>query len=203
MDRELLLELGLEEIPASWLPALTTQLGTVLEAKLKEARLMTDEPIETFSTPRRLTVRSAKISERQTDLEELLTGPPVSAAFGADGQLTPAGAGFVKKQGATEAQIERVKTPKGEYIGIRKHQRGKAAVDVLPDVLTGVLRGMSFPKQMRWDALLDDGKGELPFGRPIRWILYLFGGRVVPFTIGRSPLAAGSRVQEISSGSNT
>ena len=203
MDRELLLEIGMEEIPASWLPGLTTQLGTVLEAKLKEARLSTDEPIETFSTPRRLTVRSAKISERQTDLEELVTGPPVSAAFGADGALTPAGAGFVKKQNATEDQIERVKTPKGEYIGIRKHQRGKAAVDVLPEVLNNVLRGMSFPKQMRWDAMLADGKGELPFGRPIRWILYLFGGRVVPFTIGRSPLASGPRVQDISTGSST
>ena len=203
MDRELLLELGLEELPASWLPGLTTQIGTVLEAQLKAARLTTDDPIETFSTPRRLTVRAAHISERQTDLEELLTGPPVSAAFGADGKLTPAGAGFVKKQGATEDQIERVKTPKGEYIGFRKHQRGKAAVDVLPEVLTGVLRGLSFPKQMRWDALLNDGKGELPFGRPIRWILYLYGGRVVPFTISRSPLASGSRVQEINSGANT
>jgi glycyl-tRNA synthetase beta chain len=203
MDRELLLEIGLEEIPASWLPGLTTQLGTVLEAKLKEARLSTDEPIETFSTPRRLTVRSARIAERQTDLEELVTGPPVSAAFGADGALTPAGAGFVKKQNAAESQIERVKTPKGEYIAVRKHQRGKAAVDVLPEVLTNVLRGMSFPKQMRWDAILDDGKGDLPFGRPIRWILYLFGGRVVPFAIGRSPLAAGPRVQEISSGAST
>ena len=203
MDRELLLEIGTEEIPASWLPGLTAQLGTVLEAKLKEARLSTDEPIETFSTPRRLTVRSARISERQTDLEELVTGPPVSAAFAADGSLTPAGAGFVKKQNATGDQIERVKTPKGEYIAVRKHQRGKAAVDVLPEVLTNVLRGMSFPKQMRWDAILDDGKGDLPFGRPIRWILYLFGGRVVPFAIGRSPLAAGSRVQEISSGAST
>jgi glycyl-tRNA synthetase beta chain len=203
MDRELLLEIGTEEIPASWLPGLTTQLGQVLEAKLKEARLSSDEPIETFSTPRRLTVRSAKISERQTDLEELVTGPPVSAAFAADGSLTPAGAGFVKKQGATEDQIERVKTPKGEYIGIRKHQRGKTTVDVLPGVLAGVLRGMSFPKQMRWDALLDDGKGELPFGRPIRWILYLYGGRVVPFAIARSPLASSSRVQEIYAGANT
>ncbi|HUQ88100.1 MAG TPA: glycine--tRNA ligase subunit beta [Vicinamibacterales bacterium] len=203
MDREILLEIGTEEIPASWLPGLTTQLGTVLEAKLKEARLTTDEPIETFSTPRRLTVYSAKISERQTDLEELVTGPPVSAAFAADGALTPAGAGFVKKQNATEDQIERVKTPKGEYIGVRKHQRGKTTVDVLPEVLTNVLRGMSFPKQMRWDALLEDGKGELPFGRPIRWILYLYGGRVVPFTIGRSPLASSSRVQEINSGAST
>jgi glycyl-tRNA synthetase beta chain len=197
MDRELLLEIGMEEIPASWLPGLTAQLGTVLEARLKDARLSTDEPIETFSTPRRLTVRSARISERQTDLEELVTGPPVAAAFDRDGRLTPAGAGFVKKQNASDDQIERVTTPKGEYIGVRRHQRGRAAVDVLPEVLAVVLRGMSFPKQMRWDAMLDDGKGELPFGRPIRWILYLFGGRVVPFTIARSPLAAGSRVQEI------
>jgi len=203
MERELLLEIGMEEIPASWLPGLTAQLGTVLEAKLKEARLSTDEPIETFSTPRRLTVRSAKISERQTDLEELVTGPPVSAAFGPDGTLTAAGAGFVKKQNATEDQIERVKTPKGEYIAVRKHQRGRTTVDVLPEVLTNVLRGMSFPKPMRWDAMLDDGKGELPFGRPIRWILYLYGGRVVPFTIGRSPLAASPRVQEINSGAST
>lgn len=203
MDRELLLEIGTEEIPASWLPGLTTQLGHVLEAKLKEARLTADEPIETFSTPRRLTVRSARIAERQTDLEELVTGPPVSSAFAADGTLTPAGAGFVKKQGATHDQIERVTTPRGEYIAVRKHQRGKTTVDVLPEVLTNVLRGMSFPKQMRWDAQLEDGKGELPFGRPIRWILYLFGGRVVPFTISRSPLAAGSRVQEINAGPNT
>lgn len=203
MDRELLLEIGTEEIPASWLPGLTQQLGQVLAAKLKEARLTTDEPIETFSTPRRLTVRSARISERQTDLEELVTGPPVSAAFGADGALTPAGAGFVKKQGATDEQIERVKTPKGEYIAVRKHQRGKATVDVLPDVLAGVLRAMAFPKQMRWDAMLEDGKGELPFGRPIRWILYLYGGRVVPFTIARSPLASSPRVQDVNSGPNT
>jgi glycyl-tRNA synthetase beta chain len=203
MDRELLLEIGTEEIPASWLPALTTLLGQVLEARLKDARLTTEDPIETFSTPRRLTVRSAHISERQTDLEEVVTGPPVSAAFGPDGTLTPAGAGFAKKQGVPEDQIERIKTPKGEYIGVKKHQRGRAAVDVLPDVLTGVLRGMTFPKQMRWDAQLHDGRGELPFGRPIRWILYLYGGRVVPFAIARSPLAQNSRVQEIHSGANT
>src|SRR5687768_5867517 len=203
MDRELLLEIGTEEIPASWLPALTTQLGQVLAARLKDARLAVDDPIETYSTPRRLTVRSARIAERQTDLEEQVTGPPVSAAFGPDGKLTPAGAGFAKKHGVPDDQIERITTPKGEYIGVKKHQRGRAAVDVLPEVLTGVLRSMTFPKQMRWDAQLNDGRGELPFGRPIRWILYLYGGRVVPFTIARSPLAQNSRVQEINAGANT
>ena len=203
MDRELLLEIGTEEIPASWLPNLTTQIGEVLEAQLKAARLAADDPIETFSTPRRLTVRSARIAERQTDLEELVTGPPVAAAFDKEGKLSPAGAGFVKKQGVLEDQVERITTPKGEYIGVRRHQRGKAAVDVLPDVLTGLLRGMSFPKQMRWDAALNDGKGELPFGRPIRWILYLYGGRVVPFVIARSPQAHSTRVHEVAAAANT
>ena len=203
MDRELLLEIGTEEIPASWLPSLTTQIGQALEAKLTEARLSIDEPVQTYSTPRRLIAHAGKIGDRQTDLEELITGPPVSAAFGADGKLTPAGAGFVKKQGVPEDQVERVTTAKGEYIGVRRHQRGKTASDVLPDVLAGVLRSMTFPKQMRWDATLADGKGELPFGRPIRWIVYLYGGRVVPFTIGRTAAARDSRVLEVSTGSAT
>jgi glycyl-tRNA synthetase beta chain len=203
MERELLIEIGTEEIPASWLPGLTQEIGTVLEARLREARISIDEPVETYSTPRRLAVRIGKIGERQTDLEEVVTGPPVSAAFGADGSLTPAGAGFVKKQGVGEDAIERVKTPKGEYIAVKKHHRGRAAVDVLPEVLSGVLRGLAFPRQMRWDAWIDDGKGELPFGRPIRWILFLYGGRVVSFTIARSSLAKSPGVQEIASGAST
>ena len=109
------------------MPALTAQIGLALEAKLKEARLSIDEPVQTYSTPRRLIAHAGKIGERQTDLEELVTGPPVSAAFGADGKLTPAGAGFVKKHGLPEEQVERITTAKGEYIGVRKHQRGKTA----------------------------------------------------------------------------
>ena len=83
--------------------------------------------------------------------------------------------------------LERVETPKGVYLAFRKRQRGKAAVDVLPDVLGGTLRALSFPKLMHWDAMLEDGKGDLLFGRPIRWILFIYGGRVVPFTIARTP----------------
>ena len=203
MDRELLLEIGTEEIPASWLPGLTIQVGEALEARLKEARLSLDEPVETYSTPRRLTARIGKIGERQDDREELVMGPPVSAAFKADGQLTPAGAGFAKKQGVAEDAIERIATAKGEYIGVRKHHRGRTAVDVLPAVLSGLLRSLTFPKHMRWDAELGDGKGELPFGRPIRWILYLYGGRVVPFAISRSAPAQHPLVQDVVSGAST
>jgi glycyl-tRNA synthetase beta chain len=92
MDRELLIELGCEEIPASWLPPLTVQIGEATAARMKELRLEAEAPVETFSTPRRLTVRIAHIGERQADLEELLMGPPVSAAFKPDGGPTPAAA---------------------------------------------------------------------------------------------------------------
>ena len=82
MDRELLIEIGCEEIPASWLPGLTTQVATHLDARLKEFRLTTESKAEGYSTPRRLTARVAKLAERQTDFEELVTGPPVSAGIG-------------------------------------------------------------------------------------------------------------------------
>ena len=80
MDRELLLEIGCEELPASWLPELTNQVGEIVAAQLREHRLAPESPVEAFSTPRRLTVRIVRIPERQIDLEELVNGPPVSAS---------------------------------------------------------------------------------------------------------------------------
>jgi glycyl-tRNA synthetase beta chain len=203
MDRELLLELGCEELPASWLPGLTSQLGDVVVTQLKEQRLAPETPVETYSTPRRLTVRIARLTERQTDLEELVNGPPVSASFGADGAPTQAAIGFATRNGTEVSALERVETAKGVYLAFRKRQRGKAAVDVLPDVLRSTLRRVTFPKLMHWDAMLDDGGGELLFGRPIRWILFLYGGRVVPFTISRTAAAQNSQVQDVTSGAVT
>jgi glycyl-tRNA synthetase beta chain len=203
MDRELLLELGCEEIPASWLPALTNQVGETFGAQLRERRLPPETAVETYSTPRRLMVRIERIPERQTDFEELVNGPPVAASFAQDGTPTPAATGFAAKQGVEVAALERINTPKGEYLAFRRRLRGKTAVDVLPDALGGTLRALSFPKQMHWDALLEDGKGELLFGRPIRWILYTYGGRVVPFSISRTPAAQTGQVQDVSAGAVT
>ena len=203
MDRELLIEIGCEEIPAGWLPDLTAQLARHLNARLKEFRLPADAAAESYSTPRRLTARVAKLAERQTDLEDLVTGPPVSAAFAAGGEPTPAAAGFAKKYGVEVGALERHETPKGLYLAYRVRQRGKATVDVLAEVMAGLLRDLTFPKQMRWDASLDDGKGELVFARPIRWLVLMYGGRVVPFVIHRTELAEGPNVQEIRSGSQT
>ncbi|MEQ1908786.1 MAG: glycine--tRNA ligase subunit beta [Vicinamibacterales bacterium] len=203
MDRELLLEIGCEELPASWLPGLTNQVGEVVVAQLREHRLPPEAPAETYSTPRRLTVRIARLAERQADLEELLNGPPVSASFAPDGTPTPAAIGFATKNGTEVSALERVETAKGVYLAFRKKQRGKAAVDVLPSVLGGTLRGLTFPKLMHWDAMLDDGKGELLFGRPIRWLLYTYGGRVIPFGISRTPGAQSGSVQDVTTGAVT
>jgi glycyl-tRNA synthetase beta chain len=203
MDRELLIEIGVEELPASWMPGLTRQLRERVKARLTELRLGASEEPEAYSTPRRLAARVARIAERQEDLEETITGPAVKAAFGQDGQPTPAALGFAKKHGVPFEQIARVETPKGEYLAYHKRQRGRSAVDTLPDLLTAVLRDLAFPKQMRWDAKLDDGKGELLFGRPIRWLVFLYGGRVVPFSIGRTAGAMGTQVQDIESGALT
>ena len=202
MDRELLIEIGVEELPASWLPNLTRQMAERLEAGLKDLRIAPLAPVESFATPRRLTACIGKIAERQEDLEETVMGPPVSAAL-KDGAPTPAALGFAKKQGVEFDQLARVKTPKGEYLAFHRRQRGRSAVDALPELLTGLLRGLAFPKQMNWDARLDDGKGSFTFGRPIRWLLFLYGGRVVPFTISRAENASGILVQDVESGALT
>ena len=203
MYRELLVEIGCEELPASWLLSLTAQLGERVNARLAEARVAWNGPVETFSTPRRLTVRIAKVADRQADLEETLTGPPASAAVGADGQPTPAALGFARKHGAGVGDLARVETPKGVYLAYRKRQRGGRASEVLPAVLAATLRDLAFPKQMHWDAWLDDGRGELVFGRPIRWILFLYGGRVVPFVIQRGDKAQSAEVQAVGSAAVT
>lgn len=203
MDRELLIEIGVEELPAAWLPMLTRQLAEKLELRLREMRLKPAVPVEAYSTPRRLTACVPHMPEREEDLDETVTGPPVSAAFTAAGEPTPAALGFAKKQGVPFERIEKLETPKGVYLAARKHVRGRSTVDALPDLLRGLLRDLAFPKQMHWDAMLDDGRNELLFGRPIRWLLFLYGGRVVPFTIERLPGAAGPSVQEVTSGAVT
>jgi glycyl-tRNA synthetase beta chain len=202
MDRELLIEIGCEEIPAGWLPGLTAQIARHLDARLKDARLTSESPAESYSTPRRLTARVAKLAERQTDFEELVTGPPLAAAY-KNNEPTPAAVGFAKKYGVEVTSLQKHETPKGPYLAHTVHHRGKATVDVLGEILAGLLRDFTFPKQMRWDAHLEDGRGDLVFARPIRWLVLMYGGRVVPFVIRRTELSTGPTVQDVRSGSST
>lgn len=204
MTRELLIEIGTEELPAAWLPGLTAELRERLTARLREGRLDVDGTVETFSTPRRLVAYAAAVADRQPDREETVQGPPVAVAFAPDGSPTDKAIGFARRHGVELSALIRVTTPRGEYLAYRRREPGRPAEMVLPSLLAAVLRELSFPKQMRWDAGLDDGRGELLFGRPIRWILFLFGGRVVPFTIRRDPRAAGAPgVREVRAGAVT
>jgi glycyl-tRNA synthetase beta chain len=200
MERELFLEIGVEELPASWLPGLNVQLVEKMRARLASLNVKFTGTIEAFSTPRRLAVVVPALSDRQEDRDEKVMGPPVSAAYDAEGHPTQALMGFARKNNIDIQALTQEETPKGKYFTFQKLHRGKATVDVAPELLNHMLRDLSFPKQMHWDAQLEDGKGELLFGRPIRWLLYLYGGRVVPFTISRQAIASSPRVQDVTTG---
>ncbi len=201
--RELLLEIGCEEMPASWIPGLEAQLAERLAANLEAARVVCRTPVRAFVGPRRLVATVAEAADRQSDLEETVTGPPVRAAFDAAGEPTRAALGFARKQGVDVAALERIDTGKGEYLAYRRRQRGATTRSVLGAVLAATLRDLAFPKAMRWDAALDDGRGEFLFGRPIRWLVFLYGGRVVPFVIGRTAGARTAGVAPVRTGNVT
>ena len=201
--RELLLEIGCEEMPASWIPGIEVQLAERLSARLDEVRVERRAPVRTFAAPRRLVATVAELAERQSDLEETVTGPPVRAAFDADGEPTRAAIGFARKQGVDVGALARVETPKGEYLACHRRQAGDETRSVLGGVLAATLRDLAFPKAMRWDAILEDGRGEFLFGRPIRWLVFLYASRVVPFEIGRTQGAEASGVAPVRAGSIT
>ena len=180
---ELLIEIGLEEIPAPWLAGLGDQLASQLQAAA-EREFLEPHDVRALWAPRRL-VLSAQVLPQQKDREERTFGPPVKAARTPDGAWTPAAIGFARKNGCrpedlTEGFKEGAADP---YVVSTRTIAGRPAVDVLGDVLATTLRSLSFPKRMSWDAWLDDGRGAFPFGRPIRWLVFLLDGEVVPFVI--------------------
>ena len=147
--------------------------------------------VEAHSTPRRLTACLSELVDRQEDKDETVMGPPVSAAFDAEGHPTNAGLGFARKLGADFDALQQVDTPRGKYLVVSSGARAAARPSTCCRTCSRkVLRDLTFPKQMHWDAQLEDDKGEFLFGRPIRWLLFLYGGRVVPFTIARLAVAS-------------
>ena len=180
---ELLLEIGCEELPASWLSGLGDQLRQrFLEAASREQL----EPLElrVLWTPRRL-VLGAEVVVRQDDREEKVWGPSLKVAKDAAGKWGGAAQGFARKVGAAVDDLGRGQKDAGgdAYLVFVRKLPGRNASEVLPGVLSSVLRGLNFPKRMSWDAWLDDGKGAFPFGRPIRWLVALLGGQVLPLAI--------------------
>ncbi len=174
----LLLEIGTEELPASFIePALNYLKGTLTE-RLGE-NLLTPSSVEVFGTPRRLILLADGIPEKQPDREELFVGPSVKAAF-KDGKPTKAAQGFARSKGVSVEELIVVENPKGrkgQYVAVKKLIKGRPAVEVLRELLPQLILSIPFKKSMRW------GEKRIRFGRPIRWILALYGDQVVEFEI--------------------
>jgi glycyl-tRNA synthetase beta chain len=165
-----LLEIGTEEIPDWMIEPALAQLAASFRDLLGQNRL-TAAALSVDATPRRLVLRAESMLTRQSDTEELLTGPPKSAGDGA-------AAGFARKLGVEPSQLEWISTPKGEYFGYRKKVKGLSAAAVLAAQLPDLILKISWPKTMYWTS-----KGGPRFIRPIRWLVALLGGKVVDFEI--------------------
>ncbi|OPX87081.1 glycine--tRNA ligase subunit beta [Pelotomaculum sp. PtaB.Bin117] len=171
---DFLLEIGVEEMPARFLDPALAELKDLAAAALKEQRLEFIK-VETYGTPRRLTLFVEGLAESQAPLETEAKGPAVKVAYNPDGTPTKAAEGFARGQGVPVASLVQKTVGKVDYVFAVKREAGRQAVEVLPLLAPALIAGLHFPKPMRWGDL------EIRFARPIRWIVALFGSDIVPF----------------------
>ena len=182
---DFLIEIGLEEVPARMIAGAEAELGRrVSDLFARERLLAADAKVKTYSTPRRLAVLAEGVLLKQADTEEQLTGPSWKVAF-KDGEPTAAAQAFAKKAGVTVAELKKVETPKGEYVGAQVLRAGHTAEEILAAGLPKEVLAIYWAKNMYWRA----GKPER-FVRPVRWVVALMDGRVTPLEI--AGIAAGS-----------
>ena len=176
MSSEFLLEIGTEELPASFV---THALGSMSASAVElvgQARLGTDSlQVHTMGTPRRLALRLRGLATSQPDRDETIMGPPWSAAFETDGTPKKAAAGFAKKHGLAVEDLQKQTTEKGDYVSVRVREAGRPTGTVLAEILPQICQRITFPKSMRW------GAGEISFGRPIHWVVSLLDSDVIGF----------------------
>ena len=170
---DFLLEIGCEEIPARMIDAAALDLRERLGRLLEDERLATNPPVSHLESPRRLAVLAQGISPAQPDITEQIVGPPVSAAF-EDGQPTAAAHAFARKAGVELRNLERVATAKGERLSATMTKRGRTAAEVLSDLLPKQIQAIAWPKTMYWRQ-----PGEV-FVRPVRWLVAMLDGEVIP-----------------------
>ena len=175
--KDLLLEIGTEEIPAAFLPDALAALKDKAEKSLQSQRIAYKE-ISTAGTPRRLALLATGIAVSQEELVVTKIGPAKSISFDKEGNPTKSAIGFAKGQGIEIAEIKTVQTDKGEYICAEKKEKSEQTTTLLPVILPEIILSIPFRKSMRWHDL------DLRFARPIHWLLALFGGEIVPFQLG-------------------
>ncbi|MBS1704520.1 MAG: glycine--tRNA ligase subunit beta [Armatimonadetes bacterium] len=168
----LLLELGCEELPASFVRRSFRQLHDEVVSRL-EAENLACVSSGCMGTPRRLIVWADGIPARQPDSTKTQRGPGLKAAYDAEGNPTKALEGFCRSQGVEVADL----TQEGDYVWVNKHVPGRPAQEVLGEILEASIRALTFDKSMRW------GESRMRFARPIRWILAAYDGAVVDFSV--------------------
>jgi glycyl-tRNA synthetase beta chain len=174
--RDFLVEIGTEELPPKSLLTLATAFADGIAKGLAEAGL-SHKAVEKFATPRRLAVRVRKLIERQPDRAIERRGPPVKAAFDAQGAPTQAALAFAKSCGVEVSALEKLETPKGAWLVHRGTEAGASTMSLLPGIVQASLDALPIARRMRW------GAGEAQFVRPVHWVLMLFGREVVPCSI--------------------
>ena len=173
---DFLIEIGCEEIPARMIDAASLELRERLNALLQRERLSPRGEVRWLDTPRRLGVIAPGIPSAQPDLTEQVTGPSAQIAF-KDGQPTPAAHAFAKKVGVDVSKLEKVSTPKGEYLGAIVTRKGRTAAEILAEMLPKEVASLYWPKNMYWRK-----RGEV-FVRPVRWLVAMLDEQVIPLEL--------------------
>ncbi|HWP49174.1 MAG TPA: glycine--tRNA ligase subunit beta [Candidatus Limnocylindrales bacterium] len=176
MPKELLLEIGTEEIPSSFVLMALKDIEQNARKLFETYRIGFSE-IKALGTPRRLTLYMGQVEERQQDFVTEVLGPAKRVAYDEKGNPTKAAWGFARGQGVTVEELQIKVTDRGEYVCVIKREKGGETDTLLRKILPELITSLSFPKSMRW------GESRLRFARPIHWILALFGGEVVDFQL--------------------
>jgi glycyl-tRNA synthetase beta chain len=187
---DFLLEIGCEEIPARMVDAASCELRERVRKLLQRERLEPGGAISHLDTPRRLAVLASGIPASQPDITEQVTGPSAQIAY-KDGQPTPAAHAFAKKVGVDVGKLEKVSTPKGEYLAATVTRKGRTAAEILGETLPKEISTLYWPKNMYWRK-----RGEV-FVRPVRWLVAMLDEQVVPlelFGIAAGKTSRGHRI---------
>jgi glycyl-tRNA synthetase beta chain len=186
IKRDILFEIGTEEIPARFMTWVAEELENAARAGMAELRLGYGD-IKVTGTPRRIVLYVSDLEDRQSDFEEIIKGPPKSQSVAPDGQYTQAALGFTRNRGVTMSDLRFIEVKGVEYLHAVVHETGRDAMDLLPDFLSGLLNKIVFPKNMYWE---EQG---VRFARPVRWIVALADSVIVPVHFGSVASGAVSR----------
>lgn len=172
MAKDLLIEIGTEELPPKALKTLSSSFAAHIENSLNDAKLGFSS-LTAFATPRRLAIKIAGLDEQQADQAVEKLGPAVASAYDKDGNPSKAAEGFARSNCTTVDALEKVDTDKGERLAFRSIIKGEATRTLLPNMVEGALHALPIPKRMRW------GSSRAEFVRPVHWVVLLFGDTVV------------------------